>query len=403
MFRSVRGPLAGLLAGSLLWLTGCSSGTTPGTTIAVPTISSEPANLSIPMGLAGTVVVVATGTGLQYQWSRNGAPISGATGSSYTTPLTVFSDTGALFTVTVRNSAGSVTSTPALLTVTARAPRPGDLRFQQVDAASTVNGFVPGPGLTNVFCPAAAQGGIAAGSFPATGTQFALSNISCSDHFLPWTTPSADNGLEVAYANYPMQSYASALNQNFFLTTPATPSDPGSVIFALDINATIPSVAFGFIHDSQGTGFDRTEYVVNAADLQAAASREGMRGRVITAISYDGQQADFFSYGWTGDPGTVYESQVVFATQATTPDSIVAMANAGYILTASGTTHAADGSGVVLVGTRVLGDTMPRPVMAGDLFSAVTATIMTQGYAVVATTRVYQGLSLTTQKVVGER
>ena len=62
--------------------------------------------------------MTASGTApLTYQWSRGGAPISGATGSSYTTPATVLLDSGASFTVKVTNSAGSTTSAAAILTV----------------------------------------------------------------------------------------------------------------------------------------------------------------------------------------------------------------------------------------------------------------------------------------------
>jgi hypothetical protein len=89
--------------------------------------------------LSATYAVIASGPSLLYQWSKNGAAIARATSMSYSTP--VFSGTGASFTVTIENSAGKLTSETALLTVTARAPLAGDLRFQQVDAASTVTGW----------------------------------------------------------------------------------------------------------------------------------------------------------------------------------------------------------------------------------------------------------------------
>jgi hypothetical protein len=54
---------------------------------------------------------------LQYQWRKNGADISGATYSSYTTPATAATDDGSLFSVVVSNNSGSVTSNNATLTV----------------------------------------------------------------------------------------------------------------------------------------------------------------------------------------------------------------------------------------------------------------------------------------------
>ena len=61
--------------------------------------------------------MVASGTApLSYQWRKNGANISGATSSSYTTPTTVASDNGSLFSVVVSNPYGSTTSANATLT-----------------------------------------------------------------------------------------------------------------------------------------------------------------------------------------------------------------------------------------------------------------------------------------------
>ena len=85
-----------------------------------PTISTQPANVSIVSGNTATFTVAAAGTApLTYQWQKNGTPVAGATGASYTTPAESVSDTGAMFDVVVMNSAGSVTSANATLTVTA--------------------------------------------------------------------------------------------------------------------------------------------------------------------------------------------------------------------------------------------------------------------------------------------
>jgi outer membrane protein assembly factor BamB len=86
---------------------------------AAPSISTQPTSQSVMLGQPATFAVVATGTGtLNYQWQKNGtAIVSGATSSTYTTPPTVASDTGAQFRVVVSNSAGQVISNPATLTV----------------------------------------------------------------------------------------------------------------------------------------------------------------------------------------------------------------------------------------------------------------------------------------------
>jgi len=83
-----------------------------------PTITTQPASQTVTAGQTATFVVVASGTApLSYQWQKNGANISGATSSGYTTPATTASDNGANFDVVVSNSAGTVTSAPATLTV----------------------------------------------------------------------------------------------------------------------------------------------------------------------------------------------------------------------------------------------------------------------------------------------
>lgn len=76
-----------------------------------PTLSTQPANLTVLAPQAATFSVTATGAApLAYQWKKNGTAISGATAASYTTPPTSSADTGAIFTVTVSNAQGSVTS-----------------------------------------------------------------------------------------------------------------------------------------------------------------------------------------------------------------------------------------------------------------------------------------------------
>jgi hypothetical protein len=90
-----------------------------------PSITTQPASQTITVGQAASFSVVATGTApLTYQWKKNNVAITGATSSSYTTPLTTSSDNGAQFTAVVSDSAGSVTTNPATLTVSAAAVAP---------------------------------------------------------------------------------------------------------------------------------------------------------------------------------------------------------------------------------------------------------------------------------------
>jgi Ig-like domain-containing protein len=83
-----------------------------------PTITTQPTSQTVSVGQTASFSVAASGTApLSYQWNKDGTAISGAISSSYTTPATAASDNGALFTVVVSNSAGSVTSSAATVTV----------------------------------------------------------------------------------------------------------------------------------------------------------------------------------------------------------------------------------------------------------------------------------------------
>jgi len=83
-----------------------------------PSISTQPANQTVTVGLTATFSVVAAGTApLTYQWQKNNADISGANSAKYTTPPTVSGDSGATFRVKVTNPLTTITSNPATLTV----------------------------------------------------------------------------------------------------------------------------------------------------------------------------------------------------------------------------------------------------------------------------------------------
>ena len=82
-----------------------------------PTITTQPAALLVTAGGTATFTVVATGTPpLSYRWHKNGRAIGNASGTSLAL-TSVKLDDAAAYTVQVSNSAGSIVSTPAALTV----------------------------------------------------------------------------------------------------------------------------------------------------------------------------------------------------------------------------------------------------------------------------------------------
>jgi len=105
---------------------------------AAPQITVQPSGQTVVGGQTATFNVTATGgTPLSYQWSKNGTAISGATGSTYTTPATTSADNGATFSVAVSNSAGSVTSSNATLTITTAPASGTDVVTYKNDALRT--------------------------------------------------------------------------------------------------------------------------------------------------------------------------------------------------------------------------------------------------------------------------
>jgi hypothetical protein len=147
---------------------------TASTTATGPTITTQPANQTVTAGQTATFTVVASGTApLSYQWQKNGVAIPGAASSSYTTPATTSADSGSTFAAVVSNSAGTVTSNSATLTVNASSTStlgisPTSLSFVNVNvgSSSSQNVTVTNTGNSNVTISAVTTSGA---GFSATG------------------------------------------------------------------------------------------------------------------------------------------------------------------------------------------------------------------------------------------
>ena len=120
-----------------------------------PAITAQPSSSTVISGGAASFSVVASGTSpLAYQWKKDGSSISGATSSTYTIASTQTTDAGS-YTVVVTNSAGSVTSSPIVLTILA--PRLYSLAVRTALAANQILivGFTMSGGAKNVLLRAA--------------------------------------------------------------------------------------------------------------------------------------------------------------------------------------------------------------------------------------------------------
>ncbi len=86
-------------------------------TIVAPSIVTQPTSVTADAGASATFSVAASGSSpLSYQWLFNGTALTGATASSYTITAVQTNNAGT-YSCSVSNSAGSVSSAGAMLTV----------------------------------------------------------------------------------------------------------------------------------------------------------------------------------------------------------------------------------------------------------------------------------------------
>src|SRR5215472_6741082 len=204
-----------------------------------PSITTQPANQTVTVGQTASFTVVATGTApLSYQWQKNGTAISGATAASYTTPATTSSDNGAQFVVVVSNSAGSVTSNAATLTVNASAVAPS-ITTQPASQTVTV-------GQTATFTVVATGTAPLSYRWQKNGT--AISGATAASYTTPATT-SSDNGAQfvvvVSNSAGSVTSNAATLTVNAGAVAPSITAQPANQTVTVGQTATFTVVATG--------------------------------------------------------------------------------------------------------------------------------------------------------------
>lgn len=250
---------------------------------AIPSITTQPASQTVTAGQVAIFLVVASGIGhLDYQWQKNGAPISGATSPSYSTPTTTTSDNGSKFTVVVSNNKGSVTSDAATLTVTAAAAPPS-ITTQPTSQTITA-------GQTATF------------SVTSTGAA-------------PLSYQWRKNGTAIAGAALPTYTTpAEATSDNGSLFTVVVSNSAGSVnsnAAALMVNAIPP----GQLTASASTLNFNSVNVGSSSTLGVTFSNTGSSNINISSVSISGAgyNASGMSTGLTLTPGQTTILNVTFA------------------------------------------------------------------------------------------
>lgn len=220
-----------------------------GTAVVSPSISVQTAPVSITAGGDAVFTVTASGTSLTYQWQLSldnlvWSNIVDATASTLRLIGVLASDNGRRYRVVITNSAGSITSSPVLLSV---APAPsGPLITDQ-------------PTVRSVVVPQAATFSVAATGNPSPTFQWQVStnggvsftdiaNATGTSYTLAVTTV-ADNGklFRVRIANSVGSLFSSsvALNVTASQAAPTFTLGPENQAVVEGASATIPSAAVG--------------------------------------------------------------------------------------------------------------------------------------------------------------
>ena len=335
---------------------GCGSGPRAGSggpPLEEPvSIATQPADQMVAIGRSATFTVVAHGAPpYSYQWSKDGVAIAGATGGSYTTPLITAADNESTFQVTVKNASSSATSSVATLTVGPRAPAIGDLRYLLYEQVQL-------PGLGNYSGIATEVGDVDVWVENAVGTPLDLgSEENCEPGLCIYP-------VEALYVPPGMTGYIMyyrAGDYARFQQDLQSFAGSNDVILSLDLEPAYSSYGFAVVQTVQGNGFDYRMDSVPLSEVASTVAEDGTASRIVTAVSFDDSTGlvDVISYGWQGDTSTLYESQTMQTTFANVAMAATTLANEGYFISAFGGN---DTDGYLLVGMRVHGDTMPRPV-----------------------------------------
>jgi Ig-like domain CHU_C associated len=191
-FARILGSIAA--ASLILSLAACGGGSSSHNFLSVsgPAITTQPVGPEISSGQTATLTVVASGSGtLSYQWYQGPTgittnAISGATSSSYTTPMLTATTS---YWVQVSDSAGSSSSNTAVVLIAG--PRQVQaLMYSSVTASNTVTVAIPGDFLDSV-----------------------LPNISGVAVSLSWSEVESTNSAGTGSGGYDFTSFDASLQQ----------------------------------------------------------------------------------------------------------------------------------------------------------------------------------------------
>jgi len=246
------------------------------TTLTPPSISAQPASLSLQSGQAASFSVTASGTGpLAYQWLKDGSAISGASGSTYALATVSAADAGS-YAVEVSNEAGCIRSSSATLTVTAAviqtvvAPsigtQPASLSLKTGQSASfSVSAAGSGPLSYQWYKDATAITG-------ATASTYSIAAVS--------TTDAAAYSVKVSNSAGSVTSSAATLSVAAPVLAPSISSQPGNLTvnagqaatFSVSASGTAPFTYQWYKGTVALTGANSASYQIASASSSDAGT-----------------------------------------------------------------------------------------------------------------------------------
>ena len=204
--------------------------------VVAPSISVHPAAQTITAGQNASFTVTASGSSLSYQWQRstdggaNFTDIAGATNATLTLTAVPLADNAHQFRVVVSNSAGSVTSNAAILTV---------------NVAQSAPAFTAQPASVSVPTPNTATFSVVATGTPGPTLQWQLSTNAggsfadiagaTGSSYNTTATVAGDNGNQYRVI---ATNTAGATTSNAATLTVAVPAAPSFTLHPVNVTIT---------------------------------------------------------------------------------------------------------------------------------------------------------------------
>ncbi|MGA3008462.1 MAG: choice-of-anchor tandem repeat GloVer-containing protein, partial [Opitutaceae bacterium] len=244
-------------------------------------------------GSTVTLSVSATGTGsLSYQWKLNGATISGATNPTLVLS-NVNASNGGNYTVVVSNSAGSVTSSPVPVAVSALAPvfnPPAGTYTQSVKITSATNGALIAY-TTDGSTPTEVGATVTHGSMLSNGGIVAISG-STTLKAIAFEAGFADSTVTSgSYANAPVatnQSVTTAENAPVAITLSATGINSDQLVYSVanpPAHGTLQGTGKNLTYTPAANFFGTDRFTFTANDNGAVSSAATV-SITVTKINY---------------------------------------------------------------------------------------------------------------------